>query len=156
MVVLNEFKQILVTWSISIAWSAWIHIMLGVKVGHNLLSNIFRVFLLSHNVSLLSEIYFYLFTCLLFIYIECFLSSCMLCHFKPWMFDSHLYWNHATTSYQVGFIGKDVVAWFQYKCESKLCYTHHFSYQNTEQGIISHLYIPGIAVHERCYIAHCF
>ena len=34
--------------------------MLRVKVGHNLLSNIFFFFLPSYNVSLLSEIYFYL------------------------------------------------------------------------------------------------
>ena len=40
---------------------AWIHLMLGVTVGHNLLSNFFLLFLLSHKlVSLLSEIYFYL------------------------------------------------------------------------------------------------
>ena len=42
------------------AWPAWIHFMLGVKVGHNLLSNFFPFILLSYNVSLLSEIYFYL------------------------------------------------------------------------------------------------
>ena len=58
--VLSEFKQILVPRSISIAWSAWIHLMLRVKVGHNLLSNFFLLFLLSNNVSLLSEMYFYL------------------------------------------------------------------------------------------------
>ena len=34
--VLDEFKQILAQLSISIAWSAWIHLMLGVKVGRNL------------------------------------------------------------------------------------------------------------------------
>ena len=34
--------------------------MLGVKVEHNLLSNLFSFILLSYNVSFLSEIYFYL------------------------------------------------------------------------------------------------
>ena len=58
--VLSDFKQILVPRSISIAWSAWIHLMLRVKVGHNHLSNFFLLFLLSNNVSLLSEMYFYL------------------------------------------------------------------------------------------------
>ena len=58
--VLSDFKQILVPRSISVAWSAWIHLMLRVKVGHNHLSNFFLLFLLSNNVSLLSEIYFYL------------------------------------------------------------------------------------------------
>ena len=39
--VLDEFKQILIPFSISIAWSVWIHVMLGVNVGHNLLSYFF-------------------------------------------------------------------------------------------------------------------